>query len=112
VVTVSADQLKTPAGIAQAIQQNFPEVEKIELILTPQPFKGDLVIILDENDQKNVVFQRGEGDCAAGCISMYYWYFTVFGDGRIALIDTFQRVYDSKTNAYVENGTPHWEYPR
>jgi len=111
VVRVPPETLADDAGIARQVQANFKELSGFNLNLTPQPFQADLVFFLDRKDRKDVVFQHGEHDCPSGCLDHYYWYFSVWPDGKIEKVGAFQRVRGTN-NQYVEEGTPMWGYPR
>lgn len=96
----------------QLVQASFPEVAQIKPNLTPKDFGSDKVSVLERGDRWDIVFQTGSGDCEAGCINSYYWYFSVWQDGRVQKMGEFSRVFVSSSNSYQENGSPLWGIPR
>jgi hypothetical protein len=104
--------IQTVEAAIQLVQQHFPEVADLEPNPTPKPFDNDQVFIVEANDGWNLVFRHGTGDCAVGCLSNYYWYYTVEHDGTIARVGQFSREFKSATNSYIETGEPHWGIPR
>ncbi len=105
-------QITTPQEAIVVIQTHFAEVAGIDPILTPRPFGSDLVVVFERVDRWEIVFSHGVGDCAVGCLSNYYWYYTVWPDGQIAKAGEFSRVFDGRNNRYVEVGLPLWGFPR
>lgn len=94
------------------VQENFNDVSAIKPLLTPQPSQPDLIIAFDRDDHWDLVFKTGSGDCAAGCLNNYYWYFTVGRDGKVEKVGEFSRVFTPSSNDFTESGTPMWGFPR
>lgn len=96
----------------QLIQANFAEVSQIKPNLTPKPFDPDRIVVLERGNRWDIVFQTGSGDCPAGCLNNYFWYFSVWQDGRVKKMGQFSRVFVSSLNSMQEKGSPLWGIPR
>ncbi|MDP3998238.1 MAG: hypothetical protein Q8P89_01310 [bacterium] len=105
-------KVETSSEAIGLIQANFEEVSKIKPNLTPKPFDPDNVSVLERGDRLDIVFQTGSGDCPAGCLNSYYWYFSVWQNGQVEKMGEFSRVFVSSSNSYEEKGLPLWGIPR
>jgi hypothetical protein len=108
----SAGGINTASEAIRAIQAQYKEVSQIKPNLTPEPFIPDRVVINDYEDRWDIVFVTGSGDCPSGCLNSYYWYFSVWKDGKIEQVGEFSREFVSSTNSYEEKGAPLWGVPR
>lgn len=104
--------IKTSSEAIQLIQATFSEVAQIDPNLTPKDFDPDKVSVLERGNRWDIVFQTGSGDCPAGCINNYYWYFSVWQDGQVQKMGQFSRVFVPSKNGYEEKGSPLWGIPR
>ncbi len=95
-----------------AIQNRFPEVASIRPLLTPEPIKPDHVVIYELDGKWDIIFITGSGDCPSGCLNNYFWYFSAWPNGKIIKVGEFSRVFDSKTNSFIEKGIPYWGVPK
>ena len=67
-----------------------------------------LIGCFGRGDRWDVVIWHGEGDCPAGCIDNYYYYYSAWRNGRVEKAGEFSRVLNRASNSYVERGTPLW----
>jgi hypothetical protein len=111
-VQSSGGGISTASEAIRAVQAQYKEVSQIKPNLTPQPFVPDRVAVNDYEDRWDLVFVTGSGDCPSGCLNNYYWYFSVWKDGKIEKIGEFSREFISSSNSYEEKGTPLWGVPR
>lgn len=96
----------------QAVQAKYDEVATIEMVLTPAPFKSQLIVVYEKQYGWEIVFYQGSGDCPSGCINNYFWYFSVYRDGNITKAGEYSRVFRPDKNDYQETGSPLWGYPK
>lgn len=108
----TSSPVKSAAEAIQRVQAKFPEVASFRPSLTPGPFDSDHAMVFDRGDRWDVVIWHGEGDCPAGCIDNYYYYYSAWRDGRVEKAGEFSRVLNRASNSYVERGTPLWGFPR
>jgi hypothetical protein len=104
--------IETGVDAIHAIQAEYSEVSNIKIILTPQPFESQWISIKDKDYGWDIIFFEGSGDCPAGCLNNYFWYFTVHRDGKIIKAGEYSRVFQPVNNSYQETGVPLWGYPR
>lgn len=95
-----------------AVQRQYPEVADINPVLTPQPFDPDYVVVFDRDNQWDLIFVTGSGDCPSGCLNNYYWYFSVVPEGRIEKMGEYSSEFDPSSNGSIVKGSPLWGYPR
>jgi hypothetical protein len=100
-----------PEAIA-TVQAQYKEVSNIKPNLTPEPFVPDRVIVNDYGNRWDIIFSTGSGDCPSGCLNNYYWYFSVWPDGKIEKVGEYSRVFVPSTDSYEEEGVPLWGIPR
>ena len=91
------------------VKSNYPEVKNIEISEGAFGSSSDIKTKKEDTLWK-ITFNQGSGDCTAGCLNNQYWYFTVDNLKTVVKVGEYKRVFDSKTNSYVETGVPIWNF--
>lgn len=99
--------------IARA-QQLRPELADIRELahVDSSPGMTSISAYLEADFTLTLVFRRGDGDCAAGCIDNEYWYFKSDDACAPRQAGYYKRADDPNRNCYVESGAPLWNEPR
>ena len=71
---------------------------------------GNLIFAFRWGDGFRIAYQRGSGDCPAGCINKEFWYFEVGPSCEVTGAGHFRSVPDGR-NCRSFEGTPLWGLP-
>jgi hypothetical protein len=106
---------KTLGQVIAAVYQLRPDLADIRTIVSDSPEgtgDGKLIYAFAGADGFKLVFQRGDGDCPAGCINNEYWYFATGATCEPQSVGHYGLTFDSTGNCFKVVGEPPWSLPR